>query len=337
MSDATVGRSSKSELGSSDRVAHETSDRGYYGLPVLKTPVWRWEVWAYFFCGGLAAGSYVVASLETLGGDARDQAVSRVGYILSFLAVLACPPLLIKDLGRPARFLNMLRIFKPQSPMSMGVWALVGFSGCASAMALRAVAGTSASPIGRIARRAPGRLLAVGGTGLACYLGGYTGILLSVTSVPLWSRSRWLGPAFLASAFSAGLAAVSGSLILLRQADAPSQRKLEALETTVRFAETVVLVGFLRQTSWAAKPVLDPKLCGRPFLFGAVGLGIVVPLLANLVGLARQTPARLALAICGLLGSLFLRYAIVEGGRASAEDPAATFRHTDLPSGKAKW
>src|SRR5437763_8966463 len=100
----------------------------YYDYPVLKAPVWRWEIIWYFFVGGLAAGCYVIATIASLFGSKEHRAVVRTGYYLSLLAVLPCPPLLIKDLGRPERFLNMLRIFKVRSPMSMGVWGLLSFS-----------------------------------------------------------------------------------------------------------------------------------------------------------------------------------------------------------------
>ena len=100
----------------------------YYDYPVLKAPVWRWEIIWYFFFGGLAAGCYVIATIASLFGSKEDRAVVRTGYYLSLLAVLPCPPLLIKDLGRPERFLHMLRMFKFKSPMSMGTWALLSFS-----------------------------------------------------------------------------------------------------------------------------------------------------------------------------------------------------------------
>src|ERR1700694_1711297 len=106
----------------------EQEQPSYYDYPVLKQPLWRWEIILYFFFGGLAAGSYVIASIASLFGSQEDRAVARTGYYLSLLALLPCPPLLIKDLGRPERFLNMLRIFKVKSPMSMGVWALLSFS-----------------------------------------------------------------------------------------------------------------------------------------------------------------------------------------------------------------
>src|SRR5260221_9647001 len=107
---------------------HELQEPSYYDYPVLKAPIWRWEIIWYFFFGGLAAGSYVIASIASLFGSKEDRTVVRTGYYLSLLALLPCPPLLIKDLGRPEQFLNMLRIFKVKSPMSMVVWGLLTFS-----------------------------------------------------------------------------------------------------------------------------------------------------------------------------------------------------------------
>jgi len=106
----------------------EQQELSYYDRPVLKAPVWSWAIIWYFFFGGLAAGSYIIASIASLFGSRDDRAVARAGYYLSLLAVLPCPPLLIKDLGRPERFLNMFRMFKLKSPMSMGTWGLLTFS-----------------------------------------------------------------------------------------------------------------------------------------------------------------------------------------------------------------
>src|SRR5437764_10903332 len=106
----------------------ELEEPSYYDFPVLKAPTWHWEIIWYFFFGGLAAACYVIASIASLLGSREDRAVARAGYYLSLLSLLPCPPLLIKDLGRPERFLHMLRIFKVKSPMSMGTWGLVSFS-----------------------------------------------------------------------------------------------------------------------------------------------------------------------------------------------------------------
>ena len=312
----------------------ERNTRGYYDLPVLKTPVWHWEVWSYFFLGGLAAGSFVVASLMTLFGDSRDRALSRAGYLISFGAVLLCPPLLIKDLGRPSRFLNMLRVFKPQSPMSVGVWGLVGFSGVSTGMAFRQAFAETRGPLGGVARALPIQVLAIAGTAIGLLLGSYTGILLSVTSVPLWSRSRWLGPTFLASSVGSGLAATSLALVSKSPTPTSTLRKIERSKLIVAGLEAVALVGYVRATGRAVRPLIDADQCGKQFAAGAVGLGVVIPALAGLTGHhSRRLPLILA-SLCGLAGGLLLRYALVEGGRYSAEDPGTTFWHTDVRKGR---
>jgi formate-dependent nitrite reductase membrane component NrfD len=84
---------------------HEGQETAYYDYALLKAPIWRWEIVWYFFLGGLAAGCYVIASIAALFGSPEDRAVVRTGYYLSLLALLPCPLLLIKDLGRPERFL----------------------------------------------------------------------------------------------------------------------------------------------------------------------------------------------------------------------------------------
>src|SRR5947209_5411127 len=99
----------------------EQAETSYYDYPVLKEPVWRWEIVWYFFLGGLAAGCYVIASIAALFGSKEDRTVARTGYYLSLLALLPCPLLLIKDLGRPERFLNMLLFFNVKSPSSTKV------------------------------------------------------------------------------------------------------------------------------------------------------------------------------------------------------------------------
>lgn len=309
----------------------ESGERGYFGHPILKTPVWRWEVWSYFFLGGLAAGSYVVASLALLFGDSEDRPISRAGYALSAGAILACPALLIKDLGRPERFLNMLRAFKIGSPMSMGVWGLLGFSGCAMAMLARQLLADRDGRLGAAARLIPLRSLAIAGTALGCFLGSYTGVLLSATSVPLWSRSRLLGATFLASAFSSGLSAISLLLSLRSSRSESARRHLESAKRAALAAETMALLGYLRDVDWARRPLTEPAAYGRPFKLGAVGLGLVIPALATLGGPPRSRVVSALVALSGLAGGLLLRYALVEAGRASTRDPGTYLQDTDKP------
>lgn len=299
----------------------------YYNLPVLKRPVWRWEVWLYFFFGGLAAGGYAIASLATLFGGARGKAVSRTGYVVSFLAFLACPPLLIKDLGRPGRFLTMLRVFKPSSPMSMGAWGLVGFSGFTTLCFLRELLLIFGGPFAAIGRRIPQRALAALGTGFACFFGSYTGVLLSATSIPLWSKTWLLGPISLAAAFSSGISAIT---LVLGSRRTPPRVALERLGQTkqaVLLAEAAALASYLACEGQAARPLLARSAFGVPFLGGAVGLGVIVPLLAGWLGLGRGRVLPF-ISLASLLGGLCLRYSIVMAGHASAADAETYLRET---------
>ena len=97
----------------------------YYGIPLIKKAHWGWQIYLYFFLGGIAGGSYLVSTLAHLLGI--DSKLVRSGRYLSFACLLASPILLLMDLGRPERFHHMLRILKFRSPMSIGTWVLSSF------------------------------------------------------------------------------------------------------------------------------------------------------------------------------------------------------------------
>src|SRR4051812_43970483 len=102
----------------------------YHGNPVLKPPTWTWQVPLYFFVGGVAGVSAIMALVAHIIGNTG---LTRASSWIGLAGGLISAPLLIADLGRPSRFLNMLRVFKPRSAMSLGAWTLTGFS---SAIAL---------------------------------------------------------------------------------------------------------------------------------------------------------------------------------------------------------
>src|SRR5437016_9655368 len=108
-------------------------DTGYYGIPLLKKPAWTWEIPLYFFTGGTAGAAAVVGAIADYTG-ANRKLVRDARWIAAAGAVIS-PALLVSDLGRPERFLNMMRVFKLRSPMSVGLWTLLGFSGGAAATA----------------------------------------------------------------------------------------------------------------------------------------------------------------------------------------------------------
>jgi formate-dependent nitrite reductase membrane component NrfD len=307
----------------------EAQEATYYDYPVLKQPFWRWEIIWYFFFGGLTSGCYLLASLASLFGSKEDRAVVRAGYYLSLLTLLPCPPLLIKDLGRPERFLNMLRIFKLKSPMSVGVWGLVSFSlfSGLSAVVQAARDGLFGRWWGsRLLASLPQKVLAIPGCFFASFIGGYTGVLLTATSVPLWSRSKHLGALFLSSALSTSTALLS---LVLRLTGAPGKtlHKLEKIEWLAMLVEIGELLVFLRGSGRVARPLVGtgPDEHGRTFWrFMFVG-GLLLPwLLQGLTLLGgrrgRKSGGGLLISLLVLVGGYFLRRTMIDAGHASSKD-----------------
>jgi formate-dependent nitrite reductase membrane component NrfD len=312
----------------------ELQEPSYYDYPVLKAPVWRWEIILYFFFGGLAAGCYVIASIAALFGSREDRIVARTGYYLSLLSLLPCPVLLTKDLGRPERFLHMLRIFKVKSPMSMGTWGLVSFSFFSGVTAAIQVArdgflGHWWGP--RLLAALPQRLLAIPGSALGVFLGGYTGVLLTATSIPLWSRSKVLGAIFISSAVSTSTALISLVLHLTR---APVQvlHKLERLEWVALLVEMTGLFVFLRSTGRAARPLVGtaPTEHGRTFWSFVAGSGLALPWLLQTLSLLvgrsgkRRSSRGIVISLLVLMGGYFLRRTMIEAGHTSSADARTT-------------
>ena len=126
--------------------------RSYYGRPVIKEPVWQPEIPWYFFTGGLAGASSILSLVARLGGN---EELARKSLYIGAAADVVSPVLLISDLGRPERFLNMFRVFKVTSPMSVGSWILLGLR--RRFVDRRAARGDRATEAGQVPRRARGR------------------------------------------------------------------------------------------------------------------------------------------------------------------------------------
>ncbi len=284
----------------------------YYGLPVLKVPVWTWEIPLYFFIGGIAGMSACLALAAQLFGG--DSAFIRVALWCALVGALICAILLIADLGRPARFLNMLRVFKLQSPMSVGAWVLVAFSNCVFLAVLghELILRGYVNPL-TIGMRWTGEIMAA----LAgLLLASYTAVLIGATAIPVWSQNRLeLPPHFLAAALG-GAAAVMELLGFLT----PETQLLGLVAAGI---ETLLGIAFeLRR-----QPVNAPLHQGKSaWAFRGAGAfpGPAPLLLRVLWGSIPQL--RRAAAICFLAGSLLSRFAWIWAGRASAKDPEALFQ-----------
>ena len=302
---------------------------GYYNYPVIRRPVWTWEIPVYFWLGGIAGGAYVTASLAQNLGSAEDRRYAADGFYLAALAVLPCAPLLTADLGRPERFHHMLRIFKPLSPMNLGAWTLTAFAPLtvARAVARAAETGLLRGSLRSLTRLIPKTLIELTGTVFGLTLAGYTGVLLAATNVPLWAKSKLLGGVFMASAMSSGSAAVA---LAAAHRDAPDAilHRLATIESAASVGEMAMLTGYLAQSGKTARPLTSGRL-SAPFWLGAVGAGTLLPLLLHRMAGRRQgRPLRIlsgAAALCTIAGSLALRWTIFEAGRVSSEDQAASF------------
>ena len=276
--------------------------------PFIHAPVWSGMVATYFWLGGMASGSAFVSLACDAAGDHRSAQVARK---VAVAVVSPAPVLLIADLGRPERFLNMTRIFKPRSPMNTGAWCLVAFSGT-GALAV------GCDLIGRPrAARGLGALTALFGS----YLGSYTGVLLACTAVPVWSGSRAiLGPAFVATATATGAAATR--LVLVASGlphGHPTRRALGWIETTAMVTELSISALGERRLGDAAQALRG----GRAGLYfrsakSLVALGLSLRLLARRTGGREHELASVAYLVAGLL----FRFAWVSAGAPSARDDA---------------
>lgn len=279
--------------------------------PFIKAPVWTWEIPLYFWLGGMASGSAFVGLAADLAGDEWAASVARK---VALGAVLPAPVLLIGDLGRPARFLNMLRIFKPRSPMNTGAWCLAGFTAVG--------AGAVGADVLGLRRTAKG--LGALNALLGGYLGSYTGVLLATTAVPVWARSRiFLGPIFISTATATGAAATRLALVATgrRPPGHPTRVALRRLEVGAILAELTLSTVNERRLGRAGR-VLSEGRAGRLFRTaqGLVGTGIALNLLGRRpVGPPGQNVA----SVLYLAGGLAFRYAWLEAGRASARDNEA--------------
>lgn len=303
------------------------SESGYYNYPVVRRPVWTWEVPVYFWLGGMAGGAYLTSSAAAHFGDDDDRQATGAGFYVAAGAALPCAPLLIADLGRPDRFHHMLRIFKPLSPMNLGAWTLAGFTPMAMARAFAEVGREGRLPLllSLLSRLLPRGVLDLAGSVFGLVLAGYTGVLLGATNVPLWAKSKLLPAVFTASGVSSGAAAVSWAAE--RSASDKAMRKLEALETAGTVGELGLILGYVAQSGRAAKPLIEPPYA-LPFWGGAVGLGGILPLILRLAGRAGSQKRRRRLgslaAACTVIGSLALRWSIFEAGKKSSEDQQAS-------------
>jgi len=284
-----------------------TDMRSYYGRPIVKEPVWSKEIPWYFFTGGIAGASSVLHGFAKLAGNER---LAERALFVGAAADALDPLLLIKDLGRPERFLHMLRMFKVTSPMSVGSWVVFVHGGAA----------TTSAALHLLGRLAPLRI-AADATAFAtgAPLATYTGALVANTSIPVWSEARdhlpWLFGA--SAAASAGAAAA----IVTPVEDAGPARRLALAGIAV---EAVAMLRMRRRLGFLGE-VYEQGEAGRYARVAKAAATAGAAVLA--VGGARNRKAAAAGGGLILAGEAALRWAVFKAGFQSARDP----RYTVVP------
>jgi formate-dependent nitrite reductase membrane component NrfD len=285
----------------------------YYGRPVIKEPVWEpVDVPSYLFFGGLAGASSVLAAGSQLSGHRE---LARVAKVTALGAISLSAVALIHDLGRPSRFVNMLRVFKPSSPMSMGSWLLAGYGPVAGAAAVSEMTGILP---------AAGTAATLGAGLLGPAIATYTAALICDTAVPAWHEGYREMPYLFAG--SASGAAGGLGLLAVRPADASPARKLAVVGAVTELVAKQLLIRRLAATPGleSSHGLAEPYEQGRA---GAVLRAAEILTVAGLAGavLGRRRRAVSALAGVSLLAaSALTRYGVFEAGLASARDPKYT-------------
>ncbi len=316
-----------STLGQPGRGPEDYDGTTYYGRsPLKQAPFENSVVGGYIFLAGLSGAAQVIATLADLIRPARRPGLVRGGRYISLLAPVLGAPLLIYDLHTPQRFYNMLRIFRRTSPMSVGTWILMGFSGFAGLTAMLQFLSDRLGGqrwFGRAAR-ATQVPAALAGAGLATY----TASLLSATSTPLWAAApRALAMRFGASSMAAGAAALAlGERLAGRRETAED---LDTLAVAALAAELVATV--ISRHSYAERGISAASKSPQAIteMIAAEGGGIALPIALKVASglFGRGGPALGTLGSLAILGgSLALRIGVMAEGDESALRPGDSFR-----------
>ena len=283
-------------------------EHGYYGQPVVKPPVWTWEIPAYFFVGGLGGMAAVIALAAALFHHID---VARAAMWVAAISVVLSPLLLILDLGRPHLFINMLRVFKPQSAMSMGAWILTAFGACVVpgliALELHAHQITALDELLRIAAG----IFIFGSAIFGMLLATYTGVLIGATAIPAWFLHRVLLPIHFGVA---GLGSAAALLELLGHRIAP----LNAIGFFAAVVESMLFVWLTMDRHGPADRAIHEHSSGWLIRIGEILSGPLA-LILRFVGLVPFA------AISFLIGALISRFGWIAVGRVSGADPESVF------------
>ncbi len=284
-------------------------ETGYYGVPLLKEPQWTWEIPVYFFVGGAAGAAAVIASAASMLTD--DPELVRNARLMAAAGGLISPALLISDLGVPSRFLNMLRVIKPQSPMNVGAWTLVVFSSFAGASAF---ASAMRDKIGdilpiRLVEHLSGAVASISGLALSTY----TGVLIGSSVVPVWNENIVTLPHHFAAS------GVNSAVSILELLGHDDSRALNLLGIAASAYEVYEGIDLETRRDIVNEPV-HKGLSGAIVRTGGVLSGPVPLGLRLAYAVTGNQKFRRAAAWSSIAGSLLTRFGWIQAGHASAKD-----------------
>ncbi|WP_448621591.1 NrfD/PsrC family molybdoenzyme membrane anchor subunit [Geodermatophilus sp. URMC 65] len=285
-------------------MVEEAEFTSYYGRPIIKPPVWKTpDVPLYLFLGGAAGSSSIMAAMA----DLTDRpALTRNARYVSGGAAIASVVFLIHDLGRPERFLHMLRVVKPTSPLSIGSYILAPFSAAAGATAAVELLGWFP------------RLKRFGGV-VAALFGGplatYTGVLFANTAVPSWHAAHKELPFVFGAS---GMAAGGG----LTMAISPIEEAGPSRKMAV--AGAVVELAAMHRVETEFGIVSEPYHEGKAGKLLRAAKSCTAAGAALTVVAGRRRAGAVAAGALLAAGSLLTRFGVFEAGMASAKDPKYT-------------
>lgn len=301
-----------SEVPASRQPGSLRGDPTYYERPVIKKSVWSWTIPAYYYVGGASGGVMILGAAATLLNRDELHGLVHHSRLIGAGGGIISSALLIYDLGKPSRFLYMLRVFRPTSPMSVGSWILVLFS---SAAGVSAIAG-----FGPRAVRSMGDTAAVAAGILGLGLAGYTGVLVSHTSVPLWQRLHRLLPVLF---LSSGVASAA-SLFDLLGGNRREQRAVTIFGTAGRLVELSVAELIERRLATVPEAVRPLRDGFSGLVWKAAKVFTTASLVLSLIPNSSRRLRRAA-GVFGTLGSICARFGVHYAGQRSAMNPRATF------------
>lgn len=282
---------------------------GYYGVHLLKEPQWTWEIPIYFFVGGAAGAASVIGAVARWTG--RDIELSRDARLIAAGGAAISSALLISDLGRPSRFLNMLRVLKPQSPMSVGAWTLAGFGSASGLAALAQLinSGVDSAPV-----RVIGDLAEAVSAVFGLPFSNYTGVLIGATAIPVWNHNVKTLPVHFGMS---GMSSAVSMLELIGHNDSTALNILGMIAAALESYEGIHLE-FIR----------SPEI-NRPLKHGKSGwitraggvLSGPLPLILRIAAAATQSrKLRNIAAAASIAGSVCTRIGWMSAGHESARD-----------------